>query len=157
MPWFWKKDPNCVHPWVESSIQSVALGVSRGKSSKTFPSGAFFLVLLTKSLSKCLSSTNFPCPKKFLVSHLDRYQGTGPGIGSWELLLNKFMNFQVIAIPSKASLKVHYSYSNNHPLLRRDISTLFLNSCFVLSVWETLVVRLAGSNKNDRHPCKKQK
>ena len=55
-PDFGKKCPNCVHPWVESSIQNVVLRASRGKSSKTFPCGAFFLVFLTKSLSKGLNS-----------------------------------------------------------------------------------------------------
>ena len=44
VPRFWKKGPNCVHPWVESSIQNVVLRVSRGKSSKIFSCGAFFCV-----------------------------------------------------------------------------------------------------------------
>ena len=57
-----KKGPNCVHLWVESSIQNVVLRVSRGKSSKTFPCGAALLVFLTKSLSKCLNSTKPPLP-----------------------------------------------------------------------------------------------
>ena len=61
-PAFGKKGPNCVHPWVESSIQNVVLRVSRGKSAKTFPCGAFFLVFLTKSLSKCLNSAKPPLP-----------------------------------------------------------------------------------------------
>ena len=38
-----KKDPNCVHPWVESPIQNVVLKVSRRKSSRIFPAGPFFL------------------------------------------------------------------------------------------------------------------
>ena len=40
-----KKGSNCVHPWVESSIQNVALRVSRRKNSKVFPCGVFFCVL----------------------------------------------------------------------------------------------------------------
>ena len=48
VPWFWKKGPNCVHPWVESFIQNVVLGVSRRKNSKFSPAGSFFLAFLTK-------------------------------------------------------------------------------------------------------------
>ena len=69
-PDFGKKGPNCVHPWVESSIQNVVLGVSRRKSSKIFPCRAFFCVFLTKSLSKCPNSTKPPLPEKFLVARL---------------------------------------------------------------------------------------
>ena len=43
-PDFGKKGPNCVHPWVESSIQNVVLRVSRRKSSTIFPWGAFSCV-----------------------------------------------------------------------------------------------------------------
>ena len=43
-PDFGKKGPNCVHPWVESSIQNVVLRVSRRKSSKILPCEAFFCV-----------------------------------------------------------------------------------------------------------------
>ena len=43
-PDFGRKGPNCVHPWVESSIQNVVLRVSRRKSSKMFPCGAFSYV-----------------------------------------------------------------------------------------------------------------
>ena len=68
VPWFWKKGSNCVHPWVKSSIQNVVLRVSRGKSSKTFPCRTFFLVFLTKSLSKCFNSTKSPLPQKILVA-----------------------------------------------------------------------------------------
>ena len=50
---FWKKDPNCVHPWVESPIQNV---VSRRKSSRNFSCGAFFLVYLKKSFSQRFNS-----------------------------------------------------------------------------------------------------
>ena len=39
---FGKKGPNCVHPWVKSSIQNVVLRVCRRKSSKIFPCGTFF-------------------------------------------------------------------------------------------------------------------
>ena len=71
--WFWKKSPNCVHPCVESSVQIVVLRVSRRKSPKIFPCGAFFGFLI-KRLSKCPNSTNLPCPEKFLIVHLRRYQ-----------------------------------------------------------------------------------
>ena len=58
-----KKSPNCVHPWVESFIQNVVLRVStKKKTPKFFPAGSFFLVFLTKSLSKCPNSTKPPLP-----------------------------------------------------------------------------------------------
>ena len=37
-----KKGPNCVHPWLDSSIPNVILRVSRRKSSKILPGGTFF-------------------------------------------------------------------------------------------------------------------
>ena len=61
---FRKKGPNCVHPWVESSIQNVVLRVSRRKSSKIFPCWAFFLQFSMKNLSKCPNSTK-PALKNF--------------------------------------------------------------------------------------------
>ena len=70
VPWFWKKDPNCVHLWAEFSIQNVVLRSSRKKSSKMFPCSAlftffvFFLCFLTKSLSKYPNSTKLPQPWK---------------------------------------------------------------------------------------------
>ena len=51
-----------VHSWVECSVQSVALRVSRRKPPKVLPCVAFFFVLLTKSLSKCPNSTKPPLP-----------------------------------------------------------------------------------------------
>ena len=42
-PDFGKKGPNCVHPWVESSIQNAVLRISRRKSSKIFANWAFFV------------------------------------------------------------------------------------------------------------------
>ena len=69
-PDFGKKDPNCVHPWVESPIQNVVLRVSRRKSSRKFPCGTFFLVHLTKGFWKCPNSINFSSPEKFLVARL---------------------------------------------------------------------------------------
>ena len=42
-PDFGKKGPNCVHPWVESSIPNAVLRVSRRKSSKLFANWAFFV------------------------------------------------------------------------------------------------------------------
>ena len=59
---FGKKDPNCVHLWVESIIQNVVLRVSSRKSSRFFPCETFFLVLLTRSLSKCPHSAKPPLP-----------------------------------------------------------------------------------------------
>ena len=37
-----KKGPNCIHPWIKSSIQNVVLRLSRRKSSRIFPCEAFF-------------------------------------------------------------------------------------------------------------------
>ena len=65
-----KKGPDCVHLWVKFSIQDVVLVVCRRENSKMFPCGAFFLVLLTKYLSKCPSSIKTPCPEKLLVARL---------------------------------------------------------------------------------------
>ena len=69
-PDFGKKCTNCAHPWVESSIQNVVSRVFRRKKSNFFPAGSFFLVFLTKSLSKCPNSQNLSCPEKFLIAHL---------------------------------------------------------------------------------------
>ena len=55
-------DPNCVHLWVESIIQNVVLRVSIRKSSKFFPCETFFVVLLTRSLSKRPHSAKPPLP-----------------------------------------------------------------------------------------------
>ena len=41
-PEFGKKSPDCIHHWVEFSIQDVVLRVFRIKNSKTFPCGASF-------------------------------------------------------------------------------------------------------------------
>ena len=62
-PDFGTKGPNCVHSWVESSIQNLVLRVSRRKSSKIFPCGAFFCVF-DEGLSKCPNSTKPPLPWK---------------------------------------------------------------------------------------------
>ena len=51
-PDFGQKGPNCVHSWVESSTENVGLRVPRGKSSKMFPWGISFPLLLTKVLRK---------------------------------------------------------------------------------------------------------
>ena len=61
---FEKKYPDRVHLWVKSSIQNVVLRVSRRKSAKCSPAGPFFLVLFTKCLSKCPSSTKHLLPGK---------------------------------------------------------------------------------------------
>ena len=55
-PDFGKKGSNCVHPWVESSIQNVVLRVSRRKNSKVYRSA--------------LIPKNLPCPEKYLVTRL---------------------------------------------------------------------------------------
>ena len=47
-PDIWKKSPNFVYTWVESSIQNIVLRVSRGRSSKILPCGAFFLFFRRK-------------------------------------------------------------------------------------------------------------
>ena len=62
---FGKKGPDCVHLWVKFSIQNVVLKVSRRKKSQIFPCGSFFLLFLTKCLSKCPSFTKPPLPWKF--------------------------------------------------------------------------------------------
>ena len=41
-PDFWKKESDCVHPYVKFTIQNVVLRVSKRKSFKTFPCGAVF-------------------------------------------------------------------------------------------------------------------
>ena len=43
-PDFIKKGPDCVHLWVNSSMQNVVLRVFKRKISELFPYGAFFLV-----------------------------------------------------------------------------------------------------------------
>ena len=58
---FRKKGPDCVHHWVKFSIQNVVLRVGE-QTPKCFPVGLFFLVFLTKTLSKGPSSTNIPPP-----------------------------------------------------------------------------------------------
>ena len=72
-PHFGKKDPDCIHLWVKFSIQNIVLRVSRRKNSQIFHAGPFFLVFLTKCLSKCPSSTKLQCPEKFLVAHLHSF------------------------------------------------------------------------------------
>ena len=63
VPWFWeKKGPDSVHHWVKPSIQNVVLRVSTKKSSNVFP--CFFLVFLTKCLSKCSNFTKLLLPWK---------------------------------------------------------------------------------------------
>ena len=56
---FWKKGPDYIHLSVKFSIQNVALRVGE-KTPKYFLAGPFFLMFLTKSLSKCCSFTNVP-------------------------------------------------------------------------------------------------
>ena len=63
-PHFGKKCPDYIHLCVKFSIQNVVLKVSRRKNSNIFHCGAFFLVFLTKCLSKCPNSTKCPLPWK---------------------------------------------------------------------------------------------
>ena len=90
-PDFGKKGPNCVSTWVESSIQNVALRVSRGKASKFFPAGPFFFCLWRKVYQSALTPQNLPCPKKVLIARL----------GSAETLLTQPRSVHL----SKASLQ----------------------------------------------------
>ena len=62
------RGPNCVHLWVEFSIQNVVWRVSR---KKWFPR-PLFLVFLTKYWSQCSSSSSHPLqgPEKFLIAHM---------------------------------------------------------------------------------------
>ena len=64
-PDFGKKGSSCVHPWVESSIQNVVLRVSRRKSSKTIPCGAFFCVFDEKFIEMPKFHKTFPVLKNF--------------------------------------------------------------------------------------------
>ena len=67
-PDFWKKDHDCVHPWVFSSTLSFE-SIFVKNYWKLFPPH-FFLDLLAKCLSKCLVPRNLPCPGKSLVAPL---------------------------------------------------------------------------------------
>ena len=60
MSWFWKERPDRVHLRFKLSIQNVVLRVSRRKNYQMLPCGPFFLVLLTKCLSKYLNSIKAP-------------------------------------------------------------------------------------------------
>ena len=72
---FWKKCPDYVLPWVNFSIQNVVLRVSMKKTPKFYPMGSFFLLFLTKCLSKCPNSMKPPLPWK--------YSGCAPGFPFW--------------------------------------------------------------------------
>ena len=61
-----EKRPHCVHLWVELFIRNVVFNLSRKKKSKISPCRPFF-VILTKCLSKCLSSMKPSLPLKFSV------------------------------------------------------------------------------------------
>ena len=64
---FGKKGPDFIRLWVMFPIQNIFLRVSRRKNSKILHCRPFFLVFLTKCLSKCPSSTTFlpPALKSF--------------------------------------------------------------------------------------------
>ena len=64
---FGKKGPDCLHPWLKFSIQNVVLRLSRRKNSKMFPREAFFLLFLTKCLSKFPNSTKTPLHQNISV------------------------------------------------------------------------------------------
>ena len=59
-----KKGPDSVHFWVKYSIQNIVVRVSRRKNSKIYPVGPFFLVFLTKFLSKCTNCAKPSLPWK---------------------------------------------------------------------------------------------
>ena len=70
---FGKKDLDCVHLWVNFSVQNVVLRVSSWKNSKMFPRGAPFSCVFDEwnvYQSALVPQTFFPCPEKFLVAHL---------------------------------------------------------------------------------------
>ena len=79
VPWFWEKCPDSSHLWIKYFIQNLILKVSRREKSKISPAGPFFLVRLTKFLSKCPNYTKTPLPWKI--------SGFAPGweVGSTEL------------------------------------------------------------------------
>ena len=66
-PDFGKKGPNCVHPWLYSSIPNVVLRVSRTKSSKKFPCRTFFSYVFAEKFIKVPIPQNLQCSEKFLV------------------------------------------------------------------------------------------
>ena len=68
-----KKGLNCVHPYLESSIENAVLRVPRRKSSKIFACRAFFfLCFWQKVYRSALTSQNLPCPENLLVALLVR-------------------------------------------------------------------------------------
>ena len=69
-PDFGKKGPNCVHPWLYSSIPNVVFRVSRRKSSKKFPCRTFFSYVFDEKFIKVPIPQNLPCSEKFLVACL---------------------------------------------------------------------------------------
>ena len=84
-PDFGKKDPNCVHLWVESIIQNVVLRLSSRKGFKLVSCRAFFLALLTRSLSKCPNSAKPPLPIKMSGCAPAQFYVTGCSV----LILNQ--------------------------------------------------------------------
>ena len=47
-PDFWKKGPDCVHPYVKFTVQNVVLTVSKRKNFKVLPCEAFFSGIFDK-------------------------------------------------------------------------------------------------------------
>ena len=60
-----EKGSNCLHSWVESSIQNVVSRVSRRKKLQNV-----FRMFLTKVYRSALIPQNLPCSEKFLVACL---------------------------------------------------------------------------------------
>ena len=127
VPWFWKKCPDCVHPYVKFAIQNAVLKVSKRKNSKIFPCGAFFLDFLRKCLSKCPNFTKPPLPRKIF--------GCAPANGyslDFSCLLEIFYWLFARIISYRESSCWWYF--------------LFF-VCFPLNIYEALIDHVKNSNK----------
>ena len=62
---FWKKGPNCVHPWIKSSLQNVVLRVSsRKRKLQSFSLRAFLCCVVDKMFIEVpYFHKNFPALK----------------------------------------------------------------------------------------------
>ena len=79
MPWFWKKGRDCIHLWIEFSVQNVDLRVSRRNNSKILPGGAFvFLCFWLNVYRSVLIPQNLFLLGKFLVARLGRASKKSP-------------------------------------------------------------------------------
>ena len=52
VPWFWKKCPDSVLPWVKFSVQNVVLKISMKKTPKFFPVVPFFSFIFDEMFIK---------------------------------------------------------------------------------------------------------